>query len=407
MTSPRLAPLRSVPFRRLAATYTVNEFGNWLGEVALAVLVFDRTNSPLAVTALFLAWNLVPAFLAPGLTARLDQLAVRRALPALYAIEAVAFVVLAALTGAFSLPAILALALLDGTLAVTGRALSRATVAALLERDGLLREGNAIVNVGFASAAAAGPAIGGVVVAGLGISGALLLDAASFALIAALLAATRGLPAARPERESWLARARAGLGHAWGHRALRALLTGQAAALVFFTAVVPIEIVYAKDALGTGNRGYGLLLTAWGAGLVVGSLVFTRSSQRPLALIALSSALIGLAYLGLAVAGSLALACAISLAGGCGNGIQWVAVVTAVQEATDLDFQARIVGLLESIGAAMPAVGFLLGGAIAALVSPRAVFATAGAGVLLVLAVAAAAMRHAAKARVDTLVATG
>ena len=123
MTPSRLAPLRNVPFRRLAGAYTVNEFGNWLGEVALAVLVFDRTNSPLAVTALFLAWNLVPAFAAPALTARLDQLAVRWALSALYALEAVAFVVLAALTGAFSLPAILALALLDGTLAVTGRAL--------------------------------------------------------------------------------------------------------------------------------------------------------------------------------------------------------------------------------------------------------------------------------------------
>ena len=109
----------------------------------------------------------------------------------------------------------------------------------------------------------------------------------------------------------------------------------------------------------------------------------------------------------MAVAGSLALACAISLAGGCGNGIQWVAVVTAVQEATDLDLQARIVGLLESIGAAMPAVGFLLGGAIASLVSSRAAFATAGAGVLVVLAVTASGMRHAARTRVDTLAATG
>ena len=109
----RLAPLRNTAFARLAAAYTVNEFGNWLGEIALAVLVFAETGSPLAVTALFMAWNLVPAFVAPALTARLDQLAVRWALPVLYAIEALAFVALALLAGAFSLPAILALALLD------------------------------------------------------------------------------------------------------------------------------------------------------------------------------------------------------------------------------------------------------------------------------------------------------
>ena len=37
-------------------------------------------------------------------------------------------------------------------------------------------------------------------------------------------------------------------------------------------------------------------------------------------------------------------------------------------------------GLLESIGAAMPGVGFLLGGVIVALGSPRTAFACAGVG---------------------------
>ena len=37
-------------------------------------------------------------------------------------------------------------------------------------------------------------------------------------------------------------------------------------------------------------------------------------------------------------------------------------------------------GLLESLGAAMPGVGFLLGGLIVTLGSPRTAFAVAGAG---------------------------
>jgi MFS family permease len=137
----------------------------------------------------------------------------------------------------------------------------------------------------------------------------------------------------------------------------------------------------------------------------VGSLIFTRTSRRPLILIGLATGLVGVAYIGMALAGTLALACAISAAGGCGNGIQWVAVVTAVQERTGLDLQARIVGLLESIGAAMPALGFLLGGAVASVASARAAFATAGVGVLVVLAIAALGMRRAEKTRVDTLAA--
>jgi MFS family permease len=401
-----LAPLRIAAFTRLTITYTLNELGDWLGTVALAVLVFAQTGDPLALTALMLANKLVPAFIAPPLTARVDQFATRRVLPAIYLGEAAAFAVLATTTHPFSLPLVLALALVDGTLALTGRALSRAAIAAALKPGGLLREGNAIVNIGFAGAAAGGPVVAGVVVAGLGVATALALDAASFALIAALLVSTRGLPDAHPQPEPWLARIREGLGHAWRDPFVRVLLTGQAFALVFFTAVVPIEVVYAKESLGTGNRGFGLLLTAWGVGIVLGSLVFARARGRPLTLIALSTALVGVAYIGMASAGTLAVACVISVAGGCGNGIQWVSVMTSLQQVTAPDLQARIVGLLESVGAAMPGLGFLLGGAITAAVDPRAAYAVAGAGILVVLLVAGIGIRRAEKSRVDRLAAT-
>ena len=74
--------------------------------------------------------------------------------------------------------------------------------------------------------------------------------------------------------------------------------------------------------------------------------------------------------------------------GGAGNGIQWVAVMTALQEATPTEFQARMSGLLESLGAAMPGIGFLLGGLLTVLGSPRTAFAFAGAGILVLVVVA-------------------
>ena len=75
-------------------------------------------------------------------------------------------------------------------------------------------------------------------------------------------------------------------------------------------------------------------------------------------------------------------ACLISIVGGLGNGIQWIAVMTALQEQTARDYQARIAGLMESLGAAMPGVGYLLGGAIVAVSNPRVAYAAAGAGLL-------------------------
>jgi MFS family permease len=109
-------------------------------------------------------------------------------------------------------------------------------------------------------------------------------------------------------------------------------------------------------------------------------------------LIVASTALIGVAYLGMATAETLLVACLISVVGGAGNGIQWIAVVTTLQEITPADYQARIVGLLESLGAAMPGLGYLIGAALVALGSPRTAYAVAGVGVL-VLVLAALVIR--------------
>ena len=61
---------------------------------------------------------------------------------------------------------------------------------------------------------------------------------------------------------------------------MRTLLIGQALALICFTVVVPIEVIYAKESLGTTSAGFGVLLCAWGAGIVLGSLLFVALKNR-------------------------------------------------------------------------------------------------------------------------------
>ena len=136
-----LRPLRHPGFRRLAATYTLNELGWGFGTVALSLLVFDHTHSALATTALWLCTLLVPAIAGPAATAQLDRLGVRRVLPALYLVEAAIFATLALLTSSPWLPLVLALAAADGVLALVGRALTRGAVAATLKPDGQLDAG--------------------------------------------------------------------------------------------------------------------------------------------------------------------------------------------------------------------------------------------------------------------------
>jgi predicted MFS family arabinose efflux permease len=382
------------PFGRLLASYTLNDLGDAVGVVALAVLVYTRTEAVVPTAALFIAAKFLPALVAPAIIARIDQLSLRRTLPALYLLEALAFGALALIAdGDFILVLVLVLALVDGSLAIAARGLTRGAVAAVLQPAGLLREGNAFMNVGFALASVGGAALAGLLIAEVGLATALLVDSASFLVIAVLLAFTRGLPAVQVEREGFRDRFAAGMRFARGNPVIRILLAGEALALMLFTLIIPIEVIYAKESLGTSDAGYGILLASWGAGIVVGSLVYFRVKHRPAArLIVLSTAAIGVAYLGLASAETLLLACAISIVGGAGNGIQWIAVMTTLQEATPRDYQARITGLLESLGAAMPGVGYVLGAVIVAIGSPRTAYAVAGAGVL-VLVLAAIVLR--------------
>ena len=121
--------LESGPLRKILIAYTINRLGTWIGLVALTVAVFDQTGSALAVAALLIAGQVIPALAVPALVARLEASRRGGELSRLYLFEAVVTGVLAVLIAHFSLPAILLLVMLDGTAALAASALLRAEVA--------------------------------------------------------------------------------------------------------------------------------------------------------------------------------------------------------------------------------------------------------------------------------------
>jgi predicted MFS family arabinose efflux permease len=385
--------LRRPAFPRLAFTYAVNELGDWMGLIALSVLVYDRTGSPIATTALFMGMGFVPALLAPLLAAQAEKSPPRISLPIIYCVEAAVFGALALFAGSASIGFVIALAAIDAVLGIASRAITRAVVASILEPHGELRTGNAILNVAFTAGAAAGPAFAGLVVAGFGVETSLLLDAASFFVIAGVLFTAGSMPHAEPEPGDLRDRLRAGIAYVRETTTLRRLLLAQSGAFVFFSAVLPIEVIYVKETLGAGSAGYGLMLGCWGLGMLLGSILFARLTRVSIPhLLFWSTVAIGLGYLFLAAAPTLALACAASAIGGGGNGVQWVSTINAVQELTSSAMQTRVMSILESANTAMPGVGFALGGAITAVSGPRVTFFVAGMGVMAIVVVATLAL---------------
>ncbi|HEY0632382.1 MAG TPA: MFS transporter [Thermoleophilaceae bacterium] len=388
-----LKTLRIPAFRRLALAYTINRFGDTLGLIALAGVVYAKTGSAAATTALFMAMEFLPSLAAPAVAARLDRIAVAPTLAVVFGVEAVCFAVLGLLTHHFGLAAFLAIVAFDGVLAIAGRAICRGAAAQVLDATDQLREGNAVINLLYSPAFALGAFAGGAAVATVGADVALFADAATFVVAAAMCGTARGLPRYEdePDPEPWRARLRDGFAYLGRHPYATTLIVGQALAMVFFSLTMPIEVAYTRDTLNAGDAGYGALFGAWGIGLIVGSAAYAPLARRHLGAAAIGSTILqGVSYAGLGVSPDIYVACVVAAVGGAANGVQWVALTTAIQEVTAIDYQVRVMAVFESLTTLSPGIGFVLGGAIAVAVSPRAAFVVAAVGTLAVVAGVAA-----------------
>ncbi len=388
-----LSALKSSLLRRIVAAYTINRLGTWFGYVALSVTVFAHTHSALWVAALLVAGQALPAFLVPGLVARVESSSRRAPLSTLYGFQGLATIALAFLLWHFWLPAILLLVAADGTAGLAASALLRAEAARVArveaERSGAPEDGplaerkaNAALNAAFSLTFVLGPGLAGLVVARAGGPTALLIDAGTF-----FVGGTMMLDLQPHIEDVSSAGVRSRLRSAWVHihdvTALRTLLIAEAIALIFFAADASIEVPYAKATLHVGDRGYGLLLTIWGIGAAVGSVAFARAVRRPVGvMLSLGTLAVGVAYVGFSVAPSLPLACVAGFIGGAGNGVQWASLISAVQQLTPSHLQGRMMGAVEGINALFPGLGLALGGLLVAVSSTRTAFLIVGLGAI-------------------------
>lgn len=372
-------------FRRLLVVSMINELALSIGAVALAVLVYRRTGSAIGAMAFFLCAEFGPALVSPLFVARLDQRSARRVLTALYALEGLIFLGLAWLVHHFSLASVLALALLDGSIAITARVLVRAAWTSVTSGSGLVRDANALMNTGFSICFMVGPAIGGGVVAVDGTVAALLVNAGAYVLSVLIVVTATGLPRAVPDRTPAAGRLRAAVKYARGEPLIRRLLGLQAVGMLFFTISIPVEVVFAQHTLHSGAGGYGVLLAAWGAGAIAGSGVYARWRRLSSRIqISVGTGLLGAGFAVMAVSPSLALAITGAAIGGIGNGIQIVSVRTALQEAVAERWMPLVLSVNESMLQAVPGAGIAIGGAVAALAGPRVALVVGAVGSVVV-----------------------
>ena len=301
-------PLAVPGFARLAASYTLNELGDNFGAIALAILVLDETGSALAVAGVLVAAKFLPAFVAPLLTARLDRRPVsRRAAGALrHRGRRVrgAGVPLRRLRPARrpGAGACRRHAGADGPGALAGRG-----------RDGPGAVGDAAARQRDPEPRLRGHERGrpGARRPRHGARRRRLRARARRGHLLprrALLLPSRGLPDAAPEAEESADQPAA------GRAALRAR-PAAAAGCCSSARARPSSSSRSssRSRSSTPRRRWtpatsatALLLTAWGVGILVGSVLYPRLTHRPLGLlVGLSTAAVGAGYIGLAVSPTL------------------------------------------------------------------------------------------------------
>ncbi len=383
----RRAPEKQASYREV---FAIREFrGLWFGQilswagdqfaqVAIAILVYSRTGSPL-LTALAYALTYLPPIAGGPLLSGLADLFPRRR------VMIVCDVTRAGLVALMALPS-MPFAGLCGLLFITvllGAPFSSARSALLpdvLPGDTFI-VGSAIGNISYQASQILGFVAGAAVVAVLKPDRTLAIDALSFALSALIVTGwVKHRPSPRHEpgkRPSLWAVSREGLTMVFGHRVLRTLvLFGWLAGFC----IVPegLAAPYAHSLHGTALT-VGLLMAAMPLGTVAGAFTFSRlvppsGRIRMMGWLAMASCapLIGSAFRPPLWAVLILWALA-----GAGGAYQLVAAAAFVQTVPP-EGRGRAFGLAQSGLLAVQGLGIVAGGALASVIGAPVAVGLAG-----------------------------
>jgi MFS family permease len=370
------AALRYPAFRYLLSALAVSQVGDWMYNLALVVLVYDRTHSALWA-GLTTAARVVPVVVLGPLGGVLADRFDRRRIMIVCDLARMGCMVVLAAVAAAGLP--IALAPVIAAAATTAAAPYLPCVAAVTPRlvdDADLPGANAARSAIGGSAIILGPALGGVLLLLGSPALAFALNALTFGLsaLAVLAIKDRSVFTTRRSAQSQAAERTAGLFSgmfselAEGAAALRqhpaALrLIGADIMCSFLYGTQTVLLLLVARQTGLGAQGYGYLFAAVGAGGLAGTALAGRASRssRPHLVQAAALASVGLPTLLLAVTHWPVAAIVLTGLTGLGALLVEILTDTMLQRTLDEDVFGRAYGL------ALPAsiAGIVIGSAIA------------------------------------------
>ncbi|WFE35924.1 MFS transporter [Micromonospora sp. WMMD975] len=345
----------------------LSNLGTRISVVAIPWLVLETTGSPTRM-GLVAAAETLPYMLSSALaTPWADRFGVRRTSVFVDAASAAAMAVVA-LAPWLGFGTLLVLVAVAGGLRGIGDRVKHVLFKPAAERAGvpLIRLTSAYDGLARGMTLF-GAVLGGLLIDWVGLTRAIWIDAATFAVCALLIGALVRPPApAQPApRERYLRALRGGFAYLRTDRTLLTMLIVVSASNMFANASVAVWIpLWVNQVLGD-PAGFGLLLGVFSAGALLGNLLFTLLGTRlpSRATFALGLALSGTPrLLALALSDDLVVVLAVTFLSGIGiaavNPLLGAALYQRVPEA----LQTRVLGISGSVAFLGLPVGALLGG---------------------------------------------
>jgi MFS family permease len=384
--------LRNTRFLRLWLGQGISFVGDAVSMVALVILIVQITGSASAVGGALVA-RLLPTLASPlaGVLAdRLDRRIV------LVASDLARAILVLGMVFARDLVILYVLIFLMGL----ARTLFNPTVRAAFPSvvgGGDLTRANSLISATFSISITVGPALGGLLVATVGVDAAFVLDAVTYLISAALLSL---IPLPRPqgsEDKGVVRELRSGFSYLVGARVPLGIVVGAFLTVLATDITIPAEVFLAKETFDAGDVGYGLLVSLWGIGMVAGSALTAVLANRvnliPLYFVGIFFWALALAGTGLSPTFIIALG-ALTVAG-ISNGIDNVATDTIVQTRVPDALLGRVFSVRFLSYSIAEALAYPAGGLIMDAIGPRSTYllagiatATAGLFVLLFLTMA-------------------
>lgn len=365
-----LPALKSRNYRLFFAGQGISLIGTWMTQLATIWLVYSLTNSALMLGLVGFTSQIPSFFLAPFGGVFVDRFSRYHTLIAtqiMAMIQSLALAVLA-LTGMIQVWHIIVLSLLQGFINALDAPARQAFVPELVERREDLANAIAINSTMINGARLIGPAIGGLLIARVGVAYCFLIDGLSYiAVIAGLLAMTIKPWKTPVITGNPLEQVREGFVYAFSFPPIRAILLLSALVSLIGLQNTILVPIFAEDILKGGAETLGFLMAASGVGALSGGIYLaTRQTILGIGkLIALAPAILGVGLIGFSLSRFIPLSLFAMLFVGLGTILQIASSNTFLQTIVEEDKRGRLMSLYTMSFLGMIPLGNLLGGALA------------------------------------------